>query len=80
MRIRLGQVALECHGVAGEEPINGGDVAFEERREVEFGRGDVDPWQQGAVEDNLETVFAHASTSLSRLIGVCALPGPAVPG
>ncbi|MNG14430.1 hypothetical protein D3C84_981800 [compost metagenome] len=67
MSIRLGQVVLECHGGAVEEPIDGGDVAFEEGGEVEFGRGDVDPWQQGSVEDNLEAVFAHAWASLSRV-------------
>ena len=44
------------------------DVAFEQRSEIEFGGGDIDTRQQGAVKHDLETVVAHAEASLSRFM------------
>ncbi|MNF90205.1 hypothetical protein D3C84_727620 [compost metagenome] len=81
LRIVVRQIALECHRPATEQALDGGDVALEQRREIEFGGADIDTWQQSAVEYDLETVFAHcrgilvARVLMQRVYGQPCLAG-----
>ncbi|MNP12011.1 hypothetical protein D3C76_1042290 [compost metagenome] len=59
LRIRLGQVALECYRSTIEQALDGADVALEQRSEIEFGAVEINTRQQCSVEHDLVTVFAH---------------------
>jgi hypothetical protein len=67
LRLCLRQVLLERYGLPGEQPFDGRHFAFVQRRQIEFGGGDLNARQQSAVEYDLETVVAHCEASLSRV-------------
>jgi hypothetical protein len=67
LRVGLRQALLEGNRLAVEQPFDGRHFAFVQRRQIEFGGGEVDPRQQSAVEYDLETVVAHCEASLSRV-------------
>ncbi len=44
---------------AVEQAFDGGHIAFEQIRQIEFGSGDIDTGLQSAVEHDLVTGVAH---------------------